>query len=72
MTKEGYNEIGDREVDLDTYSQAVVETVQAGASLISKAALYDGIGVVSFQQQDKYGLWDTIEEYIIEDGKIIK
>jgi len=70
LTKEGFNEINEREVDLDEYANVEVKSVEEGRKLIADNEL-NGIGTIYEEiQREKFDCWDTIRESKVDSGEI--
>lgn len=65
LKKEGYNEIGDRDVDLDEYTECEVNSIQDGMDTIVKNDL-NGIGQIHEQKFTQYGWKDVCVSYVSE------
>lgn len=70
LTEEGFNEINDRDVDLDEYAEIEVKSVEEGRKLIADNEL-NGIGTIYEEvQKEEFDCWDTIRESKVDGGEI--
>lgn len=72
LIKEGYNEINDREVDLDEYKEVEVKSVEEGRSIIAKNDLHgNGIGTIYEEVQREEGdTWEELKVHHVSEGVI--
>lgn len=71
LIKEGFNEIDDRDVDLDGYKEVEVKTVDQGMKACLNEVNGNGIGTVYEQKETKYG-WEDVHEHHVENGVIYR
>jgi len=72
LAKEGYNEINDREVDMDEYKEVEVKSVEEGRSIIAEKDLHgNGIGTIHEEMQREEGdTWEELRVHHVSEGVI--
>jgi hypothetical protein len=70
LTKEGFNEINERDVDLDEYANIEVKSVEEGRNIIADNEI-NGIGTIYEEvQREEFDCWETIRENYVDNGEI--
>ena len=70
LSEEGYNEIGERDIDLDEYVYDKVESIEDGVKLIAENEI-NGSGRISEEvKREEFDNWDIIREHLVDNGEI--
>lgn len=69
IDKLGFNEINDRNVDLDTYKDIQCPSIQKALAEIKLNDL-NGCGTIMEQRKNKYGIFEDLVYHYVDGGEI--